>query len=330
MSKIVLIGGGTAGHMHPLLALAEQLAKKHGDERIMVITDRRGSDFMRKYSKRFSTLILPILALNLRFWLFGPYIFYISLRFLWNSDTAYFFGGYPSFYPFLATMCLRIERNIYQLDARVTRLNRKLIPFAHRTFYIFPKTDLTKGLKNAFLVPMPICSEFQFSFINHSKNITITVLCGSLGGEYWKKLVIPALKKLPTNKLCNITLKIQTRKSNTAECFDGLNVKQIVTDPFFNVSQILAESHLVISRAGSAIIAEISCVGRPAFLLPLSWAAENHQYFNASQYCEMSGSRFGNIANVDALAEYIEQIIDSEKCFYQLCAGSATSFRCEK
>ena len=52
--------------------------------------------------------------------------------------------------------------------------------------------------------------------------------------------------------------------------------------PFFaDVAQRLAAAHLVISRAGASSVAELMVAGKPAILVPLPIATDNHQYFNA-------------------------------------------------
>jgi UDP-N-acetylglucosamine--N-acetylmuramyl-(pentapeptide) pyrophosphoryl-undecaprenol N-acetylglucosamine transferase len=52
--------------------------------------------------------------------------------------------------------------------------------------------------------------------------------------------------------------------------------------PFFaDVAARLAAAHLVICRAGASTVAELMVAGKPAILVPLPIATDNHQYYNA-------------------------------------------------
>ena len=76
---------------------------------------------------------------------------------------------------------------------------------------------------------------------------------------------------------------------STREKYAALGM-QVDLAPFFvDVAVRLAAAHLVISRSGASSVAELMIVGRPAILVPLPIATDNHQYFNA-QAIEESGA----------------------------------------
>jgi UDP-N-acetylglucosamine--N-acetylmuramyl-(pentapeptide) pyrophosphoryl-undecaprenol N-acetylglucosamine transferase len=60
---------------------------------------------------------------------------------------------------------------------------------------------------------------------------------------------------------------------------------------FADVPQRLAWSHLVIGRAGASTIAELTAAGRPAILIPLPTATDNHQVSNAREMAKAGGAR---------------------------------------
>ena len=60
---------------------------------------------------------------------------------------------------------------------------------------------------------------------------------------------------------------------------------------FEDMASRLADSHLFIGRAGASTIAELTAVGRPAILVPLPIATDDHQAANTREVCAMGGAR---------------------------------------
>jgi UDP-N-acetylglucosamine--N-acetylmuramyl-(pentapeptide) pyrophosphoryl-undecaprenol N-acetylglucosamine transferase len=57
-----------------------------------------------------------------------------------------------------------------------------------------------------------------------------------------------------------------------------------------DIAEAMAAAHLVVTRAGAGVLAELAVVGRPALLVPLAEAAESHQSRNASLFAERCGA----------------------------------------
>lgn len=65
---------------------------------------------------------------------------------------------------------------------------------------------------------------------------------------------------------------------------------QVDIAPFFSdIAARMASAHLVISRAGASSVAELTAAGRPAILVPLPAATDNHQYYNAEAIEDAGG-----------------------------------------
>ncbi len=327
MKKILLSAGGTAGHVFPAIAIYEQLKLNNIESEI--ITDIRGV----KYLKNEKHQILQIKKFGLKFFLISPILFFKSLFLMVKCDTLICFGGYTSFFPFLAAFLLRKKRIVFQLDSKVTRLNKILIPFASKIFYVFPQTIIRN--KNKIEIGMPLKKKFAFSFINHSANFTIdnfiiTITGGSLGSQFWETEVLQALQSIPSEIAKKITLIIQTKKlpEKIAEQFKGILLKEILIYEFLDTAEVFKKSHLIIGRAGASTISEISCIGRPCYLFPWEKAVDNHQYHNASIYCKLSASKFHETDdNPEILKEYIIKLYNDEKYFHYLCEKSVKALK---
>lgn len=312
--KIALTGGGTGGHIFPIIALAERLQEKYD---ITILTDYRGADFIKKSHKNFinnniKIITLPIKKFNIFFWIKAPYVLMICIYHIFKCNEIISFGGYTTFLPFISAWILRKRRTIYQLDSVVTRLNRILIPFADKVLYIFRATKINH--KNAHLTQLPLRKEFKFSFIKHTKHINIGILCGSLDGKYWQKLITELAIILDEKIKKIISIKIQTQ--NDISNIENFGFKTVEKAGFNEGAELIAQSHLVISRAGAGTISEISAIGRPVYLVPLRSVVEDHQFHNAVNYCDLTGAKFGN--DPYELAGFIHCIIDSEEYFYEL------------
>lgn len=114
--------------------------------------------------------------------------------------------------------------------------------------------------------------------------IRLTVLGGSLGARVFSDVVPPALAALPDHLRQRLSLTQQCRTEDLDRVRASYAQSGIEADlsPFFpDVADRLAAAHLVVSRAGASTVAELAVAGRPAILVPLPGAIDDHQSANA-------------------------------------------------
>jgi UDP-N-acetylglucosamine--N-acetylmuramyl-(pentapeptide) pyrophosphoryl-undecaprenol N-acetylglucosamine transferase len=115
--------------------------------------------------------------------------------------------------------------------------------------------------------------------------IDLFVLGGSLGARVFSDIVPAALAGLPEHIRARLHVTQQCRQEDVfrvqaAYAASGIDAELA---PFFaEVAAKYAAAHLVISRAGASSCAEIATIGRPAILVPLPGAIDDHQMANAS------------------------------------------------
>ena len=285
MQPIVIAAGGTGGHFFPAEALAATLVAR--GHRVALMTDARSAG-----------MTSDVFAGRERFVLAGAGLSGRGLRavsaaaklsrgvlqartILARLDAAALvgFGGYPSVAPVLASRLLHRRPRVilHEQNAVLGRANRALARFADIVALSFPVTQhaptharLTGNPVRPDIVPSPIDPD----------GLRLLVLGGSLGARVLSDVVPAAVA------LLGIPVRVtqQCRAEDLPRVRDAYASHGIAADlaPFFSdVAARLAEANLVVARAGASTVAELAAVGRPAILVPLPHAIDDHQTANA-------------------------------------------------
>jgi UDP-N-acetylglucosamine--N-acetylmuramyl-(pentapeptide) pyrophosphoryl-undecaprenol N-acetylglucosamine transferase len=295
--RFVIAAGGTGGHFFPAEALAAELLKR--GHRIALMTDARSGG-----------LASPVFAAGERFVLAGAGIagrgvvravravFALvrgtlqARRILARERSAAIvgFGGYPSVAPVLAARLLgrRPAIALHEQNAVLGRANRGLSRFAdllalsHSATARVPASVRTEITGNP--VRPAIIALAGRGYVPPTGIIRLLVLGGSLGARVFSDVVPPALAMLPAETRARLAVTQQCRAEDIDRVRAEYAAAGIAADlaPFFtDVAALLAGAHLVIARAGASTVAELATAGRPAVLVPLPGAIDDHQSANA-------------------------------------------------
>lgn len=308
--NIVLAAGGTGGHIFPAEALAEVLITRGYDPHL--ITDKRFEDYrahqaygalmhvdVHEITAASGTLFGVKGALNVARIAKG---ILQARRILKRLDPVAVigFGGYPS----LPTMAAAITRKditvLQEQNAVLGRVNRLLAPYVNTIALTYPHTQkLAENLNDrALFVGNPVRAQvkalaaMQYNAPKGEQLLRLLVVGGSQGAHIFSDIVPKAIALLPEELRLRIRIDQQCRKEDVAQvrkAYQDLHLQADV-QPFFNdMSVRLAAAHLVIGRAGASTISELCVAGRPAILVPLPSATDNHQYFNAQAVEDVGG-----------------------------------------
>jgi UDP-N-acetylglucosamine--N-acetylmuramyl-(pentapeptide) pyrophosphoryl-undecaprenol N-acetylglucosamine transferase len=133
----------------------------------------------------------------------------------------------------------------------------------------------------------------QTGYIAATDRIRLLVLGGSLGARVFSDVVPAALRLLPDALRARLVVVQQARAEDlervrAAYAADGIAAE---LSPFFpDVAARLVAAHLVIARAGASTVAELAVAGRPAILVPLPGAIDDHQSANARALAAAGGA----------------------------------------
>lgn len=294
---IVLAAGGTGGHVFPAEALAEALRER--GYTLALFTDRRGEAFKgelgqlpthrisaSRISGGWSDRIKGALSL-----IAGTVQSRRLLREL-RPSVVVGFGGYPSIPAMWAATGLRIPTVIHEQNALMGRANRLLASRVTAIATSFPEVAGIKPADRAKIVmtgnpvrgAVRALRDAPYMAPGPQGAIRILVTGGSQGASVFATVVPQALERLPDEIRPRLHVSQQARPEDletVRAAYETSGIRAEVAPFFADLAARLAATHLFIGRAGASTIAEVTCAGRPAILVPYPHAADDHQTANA-------------------------------------------------
>lgn len=330
----MLTGGGTAGSVSPLLALAEELrscslgtpypsksASDTGGFEFVFVGTKAGIE--KQMVKEAGLPYRAILAGKLRryfAWQNFLDIFKIKLAF-WQAlvlilqekpDLIVSAGSFVSVPVVWAGALLRVPILIHQQDVRPGLANKFMAPFARAITVTFEKSLADYG-KKAIWTGNPTR---QSSIINLQSSIkekfnlknnlpAVFIYGGGTGAEGINKLVEQGLDNLLS--FCQIIHstgkgKMISKRHENYHPFEFLNAEEMIA--------ALNAAEVVVSRAGLGALTEISAAAKPAIIIPMP---NSHQEDNAAIVLEKNAAIVLNqeILNGDSFVAAIKALLDN-------------------
>jgi UDP-N-acetylglucosamine--N-acetylmuramyl-(pentapeptide) pyrophosphoryl-undecaprenol N-acetylglucosamine transferase len=294
---IVLAAGGTGGHMMPAEAVADKLLEA-GHE-ITLVTDRRGKAIGNVFQDTDS------LTLDASSHMGGGVV--TKLRSLWSVFTSTLqvrrafqekrpaivvgFGGYPSLPVVFAARLMGIPYVLHEQNAVLGRVNRKMAKGAKLVALSLESTEKVPVGAKTRVVGNPVRSSIaNLANIAYSVplgigDIRLLVIGGSQGARILSDIIPIAIAELKSEFRDRIDIRHQARPEDVervSRAYSEAGIKAVVQPYFDDIGGILLKSQIVIARSGASTLAELTAMGRPAILVPLAIAADNHQAANAS------------------------------------------------
>ena len=321
-------GGGTGGHLFPLVAVSRALtllSEEYGT---------RAYDFFFVGPHTFGEEIFASEQIQTSYIVTGKLRRYFSFRILldiikipvgalqsfWHvyvimPDLIFSKGGYGSFFSVLAGWLYRIPIVIHESDTSMGLGNSLLTICANRIIFSFPKENLAR---KEIVLGNPIREELFQTDPDTARKIlglsldrhVILIQGGSQGSETINNLVAEALPDL----LLRYEIIHQTGKGHTTE----------IQDPSYHPYEFSGEEELaaayavstiVVSRAGSGNIFEIAAAEKPSILIPLPSARGDHQRINAYAYADRGAAIIMEQPNLSPhlFGQQISELVENEE-----------------
>ncbi len=311
--KILLAGGGTGGHIFPLIAISREIKRKYPDEPFQFLYLGPKDDFAKelfekeeiksffissgKIRRYFSFLNIIDIFFKIPLGLLQAFYYIYVL----SPDLIFSKGGYGSVPVVLMGRLFFTPIFIHESDVYPGLSNQISSRFAMEVFISFPIRE------NSFFPPNKIISvgnPIRKEVLEGDKGEikikggkpVVFIMGGSQGAQKINDVILVILEEM----LKEFEVIHQTGKKN---------FEQIKKETIFLINEDLREfyhpfgflndrelssaynlSDIIISRAGATAIFEIASVRKPSILIPLSNSANMHQYKNAYTYAKNGAS----------------------------------------
>lgn len=302
-----LAAGGTGGHMVPAHALAGELMRR--GHRVALVTDERGARIPGLFDG-VQTHIIPAGRLGggprawLKAWrdIRAGTAMARQLYATFEPSAVIGFGGYPALPALRAGFKAKIPTVIHEQNAVLGRVNRLVAGRVVAIATAYPEVQRLKPRYDdkTFLVGNPVRDIVRdirnqpFPDLGPDSIFRVLVTGGSQGASILSDVVPDGLALLPQGFRRRLQVTQQCRPEDIEAVRTKYKVLGIPADLatyFTDLPERLAWAHLVIARAGASTIADISVAGRPAILIPLPSAADDHQTANARELATVGGAR---------------------------------------
>jgi UDP-N-acetylglucosamine--N-acetylmuramyl-(pentapeptide) pyrophosphoryl-undecaprenol N-acetylglucosamine transferase len=288
MKTILIVAGGTGGHIFPGLAVAEEMraagwqvvwmgAKGGMEERLVPPRGHRTAWIRARAARGKGLLQKLLLPANLL------YSFWESARHLRRirPHVVLGLGGYVAFPGGMMASLLDRPLALHEQNAIAGLANRVLATVSDKVMVAFPG-----ALKNAEWTGNPVRQEIaamappQERFAGRSGPLRILVVGGSLGAQALNEALPKALalmKERPIVVHQSGEKHLQALERHYTEAGVRGELVAFIDD----MARRYAEADVVICRAGAVTIAELSAGGMASILVPFPHAVDDHQTANA-------------------------------------------------
>jgi len=320
MSVIVLSAGGTGGHLFPAQALAGELVRRGRD--IVVMTDTRFANYATAFPRaRIETVpSSPLGAVSAPFKIAAGIAIAFAKLLRLKPAAVIGFGGYPSVPVMLAATLARLPTAIIEQNAVVGRANRLVMNRVKLVAAAFPIARFAPAdASKVVLTGNPLRPEVEalwgapYNVPEAGGPLRLLVFGGSQGARAMSEIVPAALTRLPHDMKMRLSVVQQCRPEDierVREIYRNAEIRAELQSFFSDLPRRMAETQLVIARAGAGTVAELMAIGRPAILVPLPSALDDNQSPNAEILARAdAGWRVPQAAlSPDSLAQMIMRI----------------------
>ena len=344
--NIIFVGGGTAGHINPAIAIADYVRKKDPKNNILYVGAKGGmeeklvpksgfkfegitvSGFSRKISleslkKNFTTLKNIIIST------------FESRKILkdFKPDICVGTGGYVCGTFLREASKLKIPFIIHDSNSYPGLTTKLLAKKATKVLIVNEeaKKHLPKNIDICITgTPvrekiLSIDKQTARQKLGLNNNPTILSFGGSLGAATINKVMSEIMIKEKNNQEFNFIHGYGKKGHSVAEDLskNGIDIKNnpryIIREYIDNMDECLAAADLVICRSGATTISELQASQKPAILIPSPNVAENHQYHNAMALVNADAASIIEEKNLtaDNLHKEIKRVLDKSSKLYE-------------
>lgn len=316
--RIVIMAGGTGGHIFPALAVAQflqtqgwqvsWLGTKAGLESRVIPENGIEIDWLSVSGVRGKGILSKVSAI---FKLAKSCAEARKILKQRNPDVVLGMGGFVAAPGGLMAKMLKIPLIIHEQNRVVGTTNRLLAKIATKVLQGFPNSFAPKF--NAICTGNPLRKSFVDAIKQKNSNnevLKILIVGGSQGAKALNENVPTAIALLKNS----VQVRHQTgvaMQNEVAETYKKLNLNAEVSAFIEDMAAAYSWADLIICRAGAMTVSEVAAIGIPAIFIPLPNAIDDHQTANAKYLTEAGAAILLKQSDLTAenLAQQIEETL---------------------
>jgi len=339
---ILLAGGGTGGHVFPMVAVADALGRVAPGVRCVFVGTDRGIESRVVPERGYELCLMQVLPIR------GGGIVGVlrgvaraaasipearALVRRLGPGAVFSVGGYAAGPVSLAARSLGIPVGLMEPNAVIGLSNRLIAPLVQRAYTAFEDAERHFRGSAVLRSGVPIREGFQpQALASRDGPLRILVLGGSQGAKALNEVLPQALRLLRTevrvvHQCGRAHVEVVRERYRSGGQLDVVQVVSFIDD----MPSALADAHLVLSRSGASAVSEICAMGRPSVLVPYPFAAGDHQRRNA-EALHAAGAAVcvpADEATATRLAQEIEGLAATEGRLEVMAARARASGRPE-
>lgn len=297
-SRIVIMAGGTGGHVFPALAVAEELRERGWEVSWLGTANSFESRHVPKYDFELDTIdAYRLRGQGLGGLLLAPFRLakaMLQARKLLRQrkpEVVLGMGGFATGPGGLMSKLMGLPLVIHEQNRIPGLTNRWLAKMATRVLEAFPGSfPATAGAiatGNPIRAAISAIAEPAERMATHTGAARILVLGGSLGALALNEIIPQALALLSREHALDIRHQAGRTKAEAATAlYEGLNLQVQVSEFLDDMATEYAWADLVICRAGALTVSELAAAGVGSVLIPFPHAVDDHQTRNAEYLAE--------------------------------------------
>ena len=328
--RVIVTAGGTGGHIYPALAIVQKIREMEPDSEILYIGthNRMEKDIVPKsgipyepieiYGLSTSIKLMPRNVKNV-FLINKAYHKCLKIMKEFRPDVVIGVGGYVTYPVIKAAHKSGVKTFIHEQNSIPGKANKVLLKYTDLVGVSFK--DSVKYFSNSrVVVTGNPCSENALKTPKSDKcdyglsrnKPGILIFNGSLGSEAMNKKMLEFLEDISDEvyEVLYITGKNYYRQFKNKKFSKNVKVVPYVD----NLSGLMKDMDLIVSRAGASSVAEITALALPCILIPSPYVANNHQYYNAQSIVKANAGVMieEKDLNKDTLKESIDKILKDQ------------------
>jgi len=340
-ATLLFAGGGTGGHVYPLIAVAEAVRAMAPAVRIVFVGTERGLEARAVPKAGYELELMRILPLRGG----GVLGFLRGVRRALGAvpearalvrrvapAAVLSVGGYAAGPASLAAWSLGVPLALLEPNSVIGLANRLVAPLAGRAYLAFPEAERHFRPDRILRAGVPLRPGFApVPPPPGAERVRLLVLGGSQGAKALNDAMPRALATLGGR------VEVVHQAGAAAEAavrglYAELGVPHVTVVPFIDdMPAALAAAELVVGRSGAGAVSEMCAVGRPGLLVPYPYAAGDHQRVNADSLVRVGAARV--VLNRDAdparLAREIDTLVRDRTLLLSMAAASRGAGRPE-